>query len=130
VTCTLPASPEAVYDAWLDSGRHGEMTGAKASIGERVGDRYSAWDGYITGKTLELVPARRTADFDEIRPRFNDRGGPRTDEERNAAHPDSQRRARQPHIIRERRLANFYFSPMKAYFARAPQRPKPAKKSA
>ena len=30
LSCTLPASPEAVYDAWLESGRHGEMTAAKA----------------------------------------------------------------------------------------------------
>jgi activator of HSP90 ATPase len=59
LSCTLPASPEAVYDAWLDSAAHGAMTGARAKIVRRVGGAYSAWDGYITGKTVELVPAKR-----------------------------------------------------------------------
>ena len=59
LTCALPASPEAIYDAWLDSARHAAMTGAPAHIGNQVGDAYSAWDGYIVGRTLELVPGRR-----------------------------------------------------------------------
>jgi uncharacterized protein YndB with AHSA1/START domain len=54
LSCTLPASPEAVYDAWLDSAEHSAMTGAGAKINNRVGGAYSAWDGYITGKTVEL----------------------------------------------------------------------------
>ena len=57
LSCTLPASPEAVYDAWLDSAKHSAMTGAEAKIVNRVGGAYSAWDGYITGKTVELIPA-------------------------------------------------------------------------
>jgi uncharacterized protein YndB with AHSA1/START domain len=59
LSCTLPASPEAVYDAWLDSASHTAMTGASAKINNRVGGAYSAWDGYITGKTVELIPAKR-----------------------------------------------------------------------
>ena len=55
----LPATPGAVYDAWLDSAAHSAMTGGEARIGRRVGDRYSAWDGYIEGATLELVPGKR-----------------------------------------------------------------------
>jgi uncharacterized protein YndB with AHSA1/START domain len=59
LTCSLPAPPETVYDAWLSSAGHSAMTGAKAKISERLGAAYSAWDGYISGKTLELVPGRR-----------------------------------------------------------------------
>ena len=59
LSCTLTASPEAVYDAWLDSAAHGAMTGARAKIVKGVGGAYSAWDGYITGKTVELVPGKR-----------------------------------------------------------------------
>jgi activator of HSP90 ATPase len=59
LSCTFPASPEAVYDAWLDSAKHSAMTGAGAKITKRVGGAYSAWDGYITGKTVELIPAKR-----------------------------------------------------------------------
>ncbi len=59
LSCVLPAAPEAVYDAWLDSAAHSAMTGSKAKIGKGVGDRYSAWDGYIEGATLGLVPGKR-----------------------------------------------------------------------
>ena len=86
LSCTLPASPEAVYDAWLDSACHGAMTGAPATIGKRVGEPYAAWDGYITGKTLELVPGRRivqswrTSEFADADPDFDDRRRPRADQ--------------------------------------------------
>lgn len=59
LSCTLPATPEAVYDAWLDSAKHSAMTGAEAQIVKRVGGAYSAWGCYITGKTLVLVPGER-----------------------------------------------------------------------
>jgi activator of HSP90 ATPase len=59
LSCTLPASPEAVYDAWLGSAEHSAMTGAGAKIVNRVGGACSAWDGYITGKTVGLIPAKR-----------------------------------------------------------------------
>ena len=59
LSCTLPAASEAVYDAWLDSAAHGAMTGGRAKIAKRVGGAYSAWDGYITGKTVELILGKR-----------------------------------------------------------------------
>ena len=61
LSCDLPAPPQAVYDAWLDSAAHSAMTGSEAKIGKHVGDRYTAWDGYISGTTLELAPGRRIA---------------------------------------------------------------------
>jgi activator of HSP90 ATPase len=59
LSCTLPASSEAVYDAWLDSAAHTAMTGGEAKIVKRVGGAHSAWDGCITGKTVELNPGKR-----------------------------------------------------------------------
>ncbi len=56
---TIPASPEAIYDAWLDSAGHTKMTGAKAKASDRVGGKFTAWDGYISGKNLELEPGKR-----------------------------------------------------------------------
>jgi uncharacterized protein YndB with AHSA1/START domain len=58
-TAVLAASADRVYAAWLDSDEHSRMTGSKASVDPRVGGDYSAWDGYIEGKTLELEPGRR-----------------------------------------------------------------------
>ena len=59
LTVVLPASPERVYTAWLDSAGHGGFTGSPAVIDPRVGGRFTAWDGYITGETLELEPFHR-----------------------------------------------------------------------
>lgn len=56
---TLEASPEQVYKAWLNGKQHGEMIGGEATGQAIVGAEHSAWDGYITGKNIELEPHRR-----------------------------------------------------------------------
>jgi hypothetical protein len=53
---TLPAAPRAIYRAWLSGSRHGAMTGAAATASGKRGDRFTAWDGYIWGRNLELKP--------------------------------------------------------------------------
>lgn len=69
VSCVLPASPEEIYAAWLDGRSHTAMTGAAAKASKKPGARHSAWDGYITGRNVELVDGRkivqtwRTTDF-------------------------------------------------------------------
>lgn len=55
----LQASPELVYATWLSSLGHAEMTGAGARVVPGVGGKFSAWDGYIWGITLELEPNAR-----------------------------------------------------------------------
>jgi uncharacterized protein YndB with AHSA1/START domain len=61
IQCTtiLPAGVEQLYRAWLDSTVHGSFTGSPAQIDPRVGGRFTAWDGYIEGTTLEMEPYRR-----------------------------------------------------------------------
>jgi uncharacterized protein YndB with AHSA1/START domain len=59
ISTVLPAPPDRVYAAWLSSDQHAAMTGGSADIDPRVGGKHSAWDGYITGTTLELDPSRR-----------------------------------------------------------------------
>jgi uncharacterized protein YndB with AHSA1/START domain len=58
-TVWLPASPALVYEALMTSKGHAAFTGAKARISPRVGGRFEAWDGYIHGTNLELVPDRK-----------------------------------------------------------------------
>ena len=48
LTATIPASPEEIYEAWLDSLGHSEMTGGEANMSGEVGAEVSAWDGYIS----------------------------------------------------------------------------------
>lgn len=52
----LSCSPKEVYDAWLDSRKHGEMIKGDAKIEPKVGGEFSIWEGSITGKTVELDP--------------------------------------------------------------------------
>jgi uncharacterized protein YndB with AHSA1/START domain len=59
LTTTIPASAQEIYDAWLDSITHSEMTRSKASMSDEVGAEVSAWDGYITGSNLDLIPGER-----------------------------------------------------------------------
>jgi activator of HSP90 ATPase len=55
----IPASPKEVYDAYVDPKKHSEFTGAKATGKAVVGGKFTAWDGYISGKFLELEDGKR-----------------------------------------------------------------------
>ncbi len=59
ISTVLPAAPETVFRAWLSMEGHSAMTGSPAKVEPRVGGAFTAWDGYITGKTLELKPYNR-----------------------------------------------------------------------
>jgi len=59
VETTLPAPPAAVYRAWLTGAEHARMTGGAATCRPTAGSRFTAWDGYIEGRNLELEPGRR-----------------------------------------------------------------------
>lgn len=74
VSTKLAATPEKVFRAWLSSEGHANMTGSPATVEPRVGGKFTAWDGYITGKTVELKPynlivqAWRTSEFADSDP--------------------------------------------------------------
>jgi len=53
------AKPEEVYDALMDSRKHAQFTGARATVSRKVGGKFSVWDGYAGGKNLELLPGKR-----------------------------------------------------------------------
>ena len=59
VSAVIPARPERIYEAWLDSTEHSEFTGGSATIDPVIGGRHTAWNGYIEGTTIELEPGRR-----------------------------------------------------------------------
>lgn len=73
VSRILPASAQAIYKAWLSASEHGQMTGSPATYNE-ADDTFTAWEGYISGKTLEkqpfsrIVQAWRTTEFLESDP--------------------------------------------------------------
>jgi len=56
VSAVIPAEPQAIYKAWMSSKGHTAMTGSPATVTPRAGCKFSAWDGYISGKTVALKP--------------------------------------------------------------------------
>ncbi len=74
VSESFPASPQAVYDTWLDSDGHAAMTGHPAEASAVVEAEFMAGGGYIHGKNLELMPGKlirqswRTQEFDASDP--------------------------------------------------------------
>jgi uncharacterized protein YndB with AHSA1/START domain len=55
----VPAAPSEVYEAFIDPKKHSEFTGSKATCDPKVGGQFTSWEGYITGKNLELKPPER-----------------------------------------------------------------------
>ncbi len=70
----IPAKVSEIYKAWLSSKGHAAMTGNPAKVDGKVGGKFTAWDGYIFGSTLELTPnqrivqAWRTSEFPDDAP--------------------------------------------------------------
>jgi activator of HSP90 ATPase len=114
--------PSAIYKAWLSSKGHSAMTGSAAKVDGRVGGKFTAWDGYIFGSTLELTPDRRivqawrTSEFPEGTPDSRveilleeTRGGTKltlTHSDMPDDQIDSYRQG----------WEDFYFKPMREYF--------------
>ena len=66
----VPAEPQRVYSAWMDSREHAAFTGGGEAVVEPwTGGLFIAWDGYIHGILLgvdegkRIVQTWRTAEF-------------------------------------------------------------------
>jgi len=55
----IPAEPEQIYEAIIDGEKHSQFTGSKATSDPKVGGKFTAWDGYIFGKHLELEKGKK-----------------------------------------------------------------------
>ena len=64
-------SADKIYNSWLSSKGHTNMTGGQAIISDKVGEKFTAWDGYIEGANILLEPYKRivqswrTSQFEE-----------------------------------------------------------------
>lgn len=120
----IPATPEQIYAAWLSSEGHSQMTGSQAEVQTGTGVAFTAWDGYIRGKVLDLEPHRRivqtwrTSEFPEdsadshveILLEETAEGTKLTLVHTNI--PDGQAEGY------KEGWEDFYFTPMRAYFSR------------
>lgn len=56
---TFRATPHEVYEALMDSARHSKFTGSKAKISREAGGKFTAYDGWVEGVNVELVPDKK-----------------------------------------------------------------------
>jgi activator of HSP90 ATPase len=124
VSEVIPAPPWAIYNAWLSGKEHSAMTGSAAKANAKVGSAFSAWDGYITGKNLELISfsrilqSWRTTEFPPDAPDSHlevvleeTKGGTKVTLIHTAI-PQGQGASYKEGWI------SYYFTPMKEYFSR------------
>jgi len=55
----LPASPQRIYEALLDSKQFAAFSGEAAEIGREEGSAFSMFGGVIVGRNIEFVPGQR-----------------------------------------------------------------------
>ena len=118
----IPAKPSEIYAAWLDSEGHAAMTGAKAVCSAKIEGTFQAWGGYIEGRNLELqeneriVQAWRTSEFSGSEPDSRLEITFKADgdvTEVTICHSGLSEHGMQY----LQGWADFYFSPMRAYFS-------------
>ena len=54
----LPAPASRLYSMYLSRRRHAAITGHKVVIGARPGAKFRAFNGALSGRTLQTVPGR------------------------------------------------------------------------
>ncbi len=124
----IPAAPDEVYEALMDAKKHSAFTGSKATCDPKVGGKFTAWDGYISGRNLQLEKGKRivqewsTTDWPEAYPPSNLKltfQKTKSGTEISMIHLDVP--VEQADDLAEGWI-EFYWKPMKEYFARNVQR--------
>jgi activator of HSP90 ATPase len=52
------ASPETLYELYMDSRQHSKATGSPAKLSRKAGASFTAFDGLLRGKNLLIVPKK------------------------------------------------------------------------
>ena len=58
LAATLPASPDTLFDMYIDPVQHAAFTGAPVTISATPGAAFSAFNGVLSGTMLQVVPKR------------------------------------------------------------------------
>ncbi|VVB59588.1 Activator of Hsp90 ATPase -like protein [uncultured archaeon] len=58
-TIAFKATPHEVYEALMDSKKHTDFTEAKAVISRDIVGKFTAFDGWASGKNVELVKDKK-----------------------------------------------------------------------
>lgn len=58
-TVSFKASPHDIYEMLMDSAKHTKFTGVTANINREVGGTFTAYDGFIEGVNVKLIPDKK-----------------------------------------------------------------------
>lgn len=58
-TVTFNASATDVYDYLINARKFSSITGGKSSYTQKIGGKFNAYDEYIFGTNVELVPGKK-----------------------------------------------------------------------
>ena len=58
IVADLPAKPARLYEMYINPRLHAAFTGSPVKIAARVGARFEAFGGAISGTSLQLIPKR------------------------------------------------------------------------
>ena len=56
MAASLPASPDRIFDMYLDTEAHAAFTGLPVTLEPRAGGLFRAFDGMISGTILHVLP--------------------------------------------------------------------------
>lgn len=71
ISAKIPVDIKTLFEAWLSSEEHSAFTGGAAVIENRINGKFTAWDGYISGRTIaieahkKIVQKWRTMEFQD-----------------------------------------------------------------
>lgn len=58
-TATFNASPEKIYNIFMDEKKHASFTGSKATLSTRLNGKFNVFDGYCRGFNIELIKGKK-----------------------------------------------------------------------
>ncbi len=119
----IPAPPLAVYRTIADPDEHSAFTGARATGRARPGSAFTAWDGYIRGRTLVAEPGHRLVQ-EWSTTEWPEGVAPSRVEWRFRRHPKGTRVALRQTSVPRSQVASYrqgwieyYWRPLRAYWA-------------
>ena len=63
ISAKFPVELDTLFHDWLSSKEHSAFTGGKAKVENKINGKFTAWDEYISGRTVEIVPGKKTSNL-------------------------------------------------------------------
>lgn len=59
ISARIPTDVDTLFHAWLSSKEHTAFTGGTAQVENKINGKFTAWDGYISGRTILIDPGKK-----------------------------------------------------------------------